>query len=153
MQCELEQDAPAIAAQCAARKEPRMIFRRIGRFVRRAVDFGKNAIKTVTNKVSDIIKKPMGLVTKVLNKIPLPKFLKGVVGKFLQSPLAALLPGPLGAIAATFMKAGSLGDLLGAVKGVAGSKAFSMGPPAARNNIFQLAASQQARLFFPNMFK
>ena len=80
-----------------------MIFRRIGRAFRRVVNVGKKIFKTAKRVVSDVIKKPLGLVKKVLDKIPLPKFIKGLAGKFLQSPLAMLLPGPVGAIASALM--------------------------------------------------
>lgn len=129
-----------------------MIFRRIGRMVRGAIDAGKNLFNTVKKKVTDIIKDPLGALGKVLDKVPFPKVVKGFLEKFMGSPLAALLPGPIAGIAALLMNAKSVGDVLDIVRGAAGTRGYQEGPPAGRNNILELAAQQHAKLFFPHLF-
>lgn len=129
-----------------------MIFRRIGRAFRRVVNVGKNIFNTVKKTVTDIAKKPFEALGKVLDKVPFPKVLKNFIGKFMNSPLAGLLPGPIAGIAAMLMKANTAGDVLDIVRGATGSKGFQEGPPAARNNIMELAAAQHAKIAFPQMF-
>jgi hypothetical protein len=129
-----------------------MIFRRIGRAIRRAVDVGKDIFNTAKRTVSDIIKKPLEVAGRVLDKIPIPKVIRGFAEKFLNSPLAGLLPGPIAGVAAMLAQAKTAGDVLDIVRGVTGSQAFAAGPPAARNNVLELAAAQHARVMFPHMF-
>lgn len=129
-----------------------MIFRRIARGIRRAISFGKEVFKTGKKLLGDIAKNPMKLVNKVLDKVKLPSFIGKFANAFLKSPFAALLPGPVAAIAGALANAKTGGDILDIVRGVTGSNAFAGGPPAARNNIFEMVAAQHARIAFPQIF-
>ena len=132
-----------------------MIFRRIGRAFRRVVNFGKDLFKTVTKPLSSILKNPLAALSKILGKLPLPDVVTGFIDKFMNGPLGGLLtllPGPIGGIAALLQKASTVGDVFNIVRDVAGSDGFQNAPPAGRNNVFELAASQHARISFPQIF-
>lgn len=129
-----------------------MIFRRIARGIRRAISFGKNIFNTGKKLLSGIISDPMKAVSKILDKIKLPSFVSKFAQKFMNSPFAALLPGPVAAIGGMLANARTAGDIFDIVRNVTGSGGFSSAPPAARNNILEMAAAQHARVMFPHMF-
>lgn len=129
-----------------------MILRRIARGIRRAVSFGKKIFNTGKKLLSDLSQGPLKLAGKILEKVKLPSFIGKFANAFLKSPFAALLPGPVAAIAGALANAKTGADILDIVRGVTGSNAFAGGPPAARNNIMEMVAAQHARTAFPFNF-
>lgn len=129
-----------------------MIFRRIGRAIRRVANFAGNAIKTVTKGVTDLVKKPLQTLNKVLDKLPFGNVLKGFLDKFMQSPLAGMLAGPLGGVGALLAAAGGGAGLAKVVQGLTQTPAYQEGPPAARSNYLEMIAAQHAKAMFPQMF-
>lgn len=129
-----------------------MIFRAIRRAVRRVANFAKNAVKTVTRGIGDLVTKPLQTVGKILDKLPFGPAIKAFAGKFLNSPLAGMLLGPLAGVGAFIGAAMGTDQLLQAGQTIAGSPAYNMGPPAARNNYLEMMAAQHAHCAFPQAF-
>ncbi len=129
------------------------MFRRIRRAFRRVVNTGKKLFRTAKSTVKGILKDPIGAARGLLAKVPLPKVVTGFAQKFLASPFAALLPGPIAGIAALLAQAKTGADILDIVRGTVRSPAVQAGPPEALRNVFELAAAEHARVFFPHIFR
>ena len=126
----------------------RRIGRRIGRAFRRVAKFGKKVFKAVTKPINSVIGKVLQPISKILEKLPGGKLLSAFAQNFLQNPLSLLSAVGLGPVGAIFSMAGSTSQLGGFVSSLLGS--IGGRTPQGLNNIMQLAAAQQARLYRGN---
>ena len=126
------------------------LFRRIGRGIRRVVRnvvrTGKDVFRGVTRGIGSVAKGVIGVASKVLDKLPFGKAIKGFAKAFLNNPLALLTFGGVAGVGAMIGLSSSARQLAMAADIVAGTAAYNH--PVARMNMMHMLAAQHAALHF-----
>ena len=121
--------------------------RGIRRAARSVISKGKNLVKSVAKRaLSTVSGKLLGVLDKVLGRLPFGNAIRAFAGAFLGNPMALMALGPLAGVGAFMAAAPGASGLLNVASTVAATQAFQH--PDARQNVAEMMAFNHARTFF-----